>query len=159
MVSSSRRAGTGRAKSSRRGVPLESMTALFRQRGTPSEVIEHSIIVAKIAKGIASQIARKKSKIGGLKLESTPSQIYSAGWLHDFVKTKAGYDENHASHAGKLLRRRHGEIATIVGSHGYTNLLRKNLTLAEKIMIYCDLRVSGNKIVSLEERFINRSIK
>ena len=110
-------------------------------------IMQHSIMVCKVALSISKNLNRNGEK---LNLD----MIRAAALLHDITKTislKTG--ENHAETGSQLLiRAGYRDIAEIVAKHINPETSGKPITEA-KIVSYADKRVMHDKVVSLDERF------
>jgi len=125
---------------------------LYWDHNTPPKVIVHSTLVGRLAKSLAEQIAENKK----LKLETSPDHLYYAGLLHDVAKNPKKrsneFDPEHSWAGGRAVFQADKEVAKIAGYHDFLNIARKDLSFDQKLLIYCDLRIVGGKIVPLKTR-------
>ena len=120
--------------------------AILAKNKTPSNVIEHSEAVCKVAEEIAGNLIKK-----GIKVNK--KLVVAAALLHDVVREK----ENHVLEGAKLIRKMgFPEVADVISKHslhGIEDPAKQPRTYEEKIVFYADKRAKGGKIVSMEERF------
>ena len=120
--------------------------AILNKNKTPSNVIEHSKKVCKVAEEIAEKLIKN-----GVDLNK--DLVIAAALLHDIERAK---DDHVAEGANLLKRMGFKEISEVVKKHSLYKLQQRNRqpkTWEEKIVFYADKRVMGNKIVSLKKRF------
>ena len=119
---------------------------ILNKNKTPSNIIEHSKAVCKLAEDIAEKLIKKGFKVN-------KRLVIAAALLHDIEKGK----DNHMIVGAKLLKSMgFPEVSEVAKKHSLYQIENKDVqprTIEEKIIFYADKRVKGNKIVSLEERF------
>ena len=124
----------------------EECLVLLNKNKTPSKIIEHSKTVCKVAEDIAEKLIRK-----GVKLNK--KLVIASALLHDIERAR----EHHVVEGVKLLKNLgFPDVAKVIKKHSLYKLQQKNRqphSWEEKIVFYADKRVTGDKIVSLEERF------
>jgi len=132
--------------------------ALLEKYKIPGNIIEHCKAVSRKASEVSERInARGKAKVDCQKMRV-------AGLLHDIGKVsflkEDGEEESgierHELESGRILEREGlPEIADIVVKHGMQTLIGSptELTLEQKIIIYADANVVGDKRCSLKERY------
>jgi len=124
----------------------EECLKILKDNKTPSNVIEHSKVVCRLAVEIADKLEKKGMKINR-------ELIIAASLLHDIQRV----EDDHIVEGVNLLNRLgFPKIAEIIKKHGLTHLHKeehKPVTIEEKIVFYADKRIKGSEIVSLKERF------
>jgi putative nucleotidyltransferase with HDIG domain len=119
------------------------------QHGMLKNIIDHSIVVTKVALYVAMELKKKGQRIDlGL--------VEAASLLHDLTKSEClKTKEDHARTGAQLLKKMGYErVGEVVAEH--IHLSEKNdpsLITEEEIVNYADKRVQHDRIVSLEERF------
>jgi|SRR3989338_7941824 len=120
--------------------------AVLTKNKTPSNVIEHSKAVCRVAEEIANKLIEK-----GIKVNKR--LVIAAALLHDIEREK----KDHIEEGAKLIKSLgFPEVSEVISKHSLykiENPERQPNTYEEKIVFYADKRAKGNKIVSLEERF------
>ncbi|MBU3904947.1 MAG: HDIG domain-containing protein [Nanoarchaeota archaeon] len=119
-------------------------------------IMEHSLVVNKIAMFLAKKLKEKQININ-------IDLIDRASLLHDIAKSNEIRSPDRKSgllHAQMgydiLIKEGYPEIAEIIRKHVLSAVLEEsieNWTWEEKIVQYADDRIDHNKIVSLYERF------
>ena len=123
----------------------EECLALIRENNAEN-VVQHSLVVNKVAMLIAKKLREKGEKID-LKL------IDRASLLHDIDKIESLRNGNHGIIGEKILKEKGlHKIAKIVRKHVLDQVLGGFDSWEEKIVFYADKRVVNDKIVSLGER-------
>ena len=124
----------------------EQCLKILKDSKTPSNVIEHSKAVCKVALDLANKLEKKEVKIN-------KDLVIAASLLHDVKKV----EKDHILAGARLLNELgFPEVADVIKKHGLANINEeesKPKTIEEKIVFYADKRVRGNKLVSLKERF------
>ena len=112
-------------------------------------IMEHSIVVARVAEVITNSLIRAGKN--QLSLE----KVIAGSLLHDIGKTAClNNDDDHAARGFEICLSHNLEpIADIVAEH----VILKNFTpesgfTEKEIVYYADKRVNHNQVVSLEER-------
>ena len=118
---------------------------ILNKNKTPSNVIEHSRTVCKLAEDVAEKLIKK-----GIKVNK--KLLAASALLHDIEREK----DNHVIEGAKLLKSMgFCEISETTRKHSLHEIEKEKnrpLSVEEKILFYADKRVIGNKIVSLKER-------
>ncbi len=118
------------------------MKMLIEQK-TPQNVVEHTLVVNKIAVFLA-----KKLKEAGVNINV--ELVDTASLLHDM--TKPG--EDHARDAEKILKEKgFPEIAEVVGFHDFKGVIEETSNFEAKLLQYADKRCGKVNIVSLDKRY------
>ena len=127
----------------REDIPTErECEALWVQFGTPEKVINHSRMVAQVARLLAVHL-----NLAGLDLNL--DLIVAAGCLHDLAKDRP----NHAREAGRLLAELgYVRVAEIVASH-MDICFRKGVVTEADLVYLADKCVAGDRLAQLEDRF------
>ncbi len=127
----------------REDIPTErECEALWVQFGTPEEVINHSRMVAQVARLLAVHI-----NLAGLDLNL--DLIVAAGCLHDLAKGRP----DHAREAGRLLAELgYVRVAEIVASH-MDIYFRKSVVTEADLVYLADKCVAGDRLAQVENRF------
>ena len=122
----------------------EQCLQILKNNKTPSNVIEHSKAVCKVAESIVKKLAKK-----GLKFNK--ELVVAAALLHDIERLKP----NHvAAGANLVMKLGYPEVAKVMRKHTLHKIKgNEPKTMEEKIVFYADKRVKHDKIVSLEERY------
>ncbi len=119
---------------------------ILNKNKTPSNVVEHSKTVCKVAEDIADKLTKKGVSVN-------KDLVIAAALLHDIERLK----DSHVAEGAKLLKSMgFPEVSEVIRKHSLYNLedpKKQPKTVEEKIVFYADKIVKGNKIVSLEERF------
>ena len=120
--------------------------AMLRSNNTPSNVIEHSIAVCKVAEAIVDHLIAKGIPIN--------KELVCAGaMLHDIEKTK----KNHVQTGAELVEKLgFPEVSKIIARHSLYNFQNEEVqphSFEEKIVFYADKRLIGSNVVQVEERF------
>ena len=122
---------------------------LLKEYKVPENIVAHILQVNRVAMFLAKKLKEKGEKIN-LEL------VDAASLLHDLDKHMTfNEDSGHGEKAAEILESLgFAEVAPIVRKHITTTVLRSPLkTWEEKLVYYADMRVKGNKIVTVEERF------
>lgn len=118
---------------------------ILKRNKTPSNVIEHSRTVCKLAEDVAEKLIKK-----GIKVNK--KLLAASALLHDIEREK----DNHVIVGAELLKSMgFSEISEIIRKHSLYKIEDEEVqpkTVEEKILFYADKKVKGNEIVSLEER-------
>ncbi|MDX1776219.1 MAG: HDIG domain-containing protein [Desulfobulbales bacterium] len=122
---------------------------LMEQYHMLPNIMEHSIVVARVAEVITNSLIRAGKN--QLSLE----KVIAGSLLHDIGKTAClNNDDDHAARGFEICLSHNLEpIADIVAEH----VILKNFTpesgfTEKEIVYYADKRVNHNQVVSLEER-------
>ena len=116
---------------------------------TPQNIIEHVIVVNKVAVFLAKKLKKKGIKLN-LRL------VDKASLLHDLDKWLCINDKSlkHGFETEKMLAEKgYPEIGFYARQHVAELILGELKTWEEKIINYADKRVLHDQIVSLKERF------
>lgn len=128
---------------------IEECFILMKQMAMPDHILRHSLLVANIAKTIATDF-------GASGIPVDVELVESAALLHDIGKARALVTkEDHGVLGAKLLTDEgYGELAPIVLGHiGLTSFDEDEPFTETLIVNYSDKRVMHDTIVSLEVRF------
>jgi len=122
---------------------------MMDQYGMLRNIIDHSIVVTKVALYVAMGLKKKGQRID-------LSLVEAASLLHDLTKSEClTTKEDHARTGSQVLKKMGYErVGEVVAEH--IHLSGKNdpsLITEEEIVNYADKRVQHDRIVSLEERF------
>ena len=123
---------------------------LLWHHNVPQNIIRHSIAVGRLAAEIGAKLKAKGKKIDLNLLDR-------ACILHDIGKLAAiqsGREHGEIGY-GILLKHGYNEVAEVIRKHPLHCILdskNRPRTWEEKILYYCDKRVSEHKVVSLKER-------
>ncbi|MFB3884989.1 MAG: HD domain-containing protein [Thermodesulfobacteriota bacterium] len=123
----------------------------MHQQRMLGNIMDHSIEVARVALYLATELRKKGQRVDlGL--------VEAASLLHDITKSEClKTKEDHARTGSELLKKLGYErVGEIVAEH--IRLSKKNdasRITEEEIVNYADKRVQHDRIVSLEERFID----
>ncbi len=124
----------------------EECLRILAGNNTPSNIIEHSKAVCKVAEEIAGNLIKK-----GIKVNK--ELVIAASLLHDVERLK----KNHVIEGASLIRSMgFPEVAGVMSKHSTHKIedpAQQPRTYEEKIVFYADKRAKGDEIVSLEERF------
>jgi putative nucleotidyltransferase with HDIG domain len=126
----------------------EQCLGFYKEINTPENIINHVMVVNKIAVFLAKKLKEKKVKID-LKL------VDAASLLHDLDKWLCINDKTlrHGIETEKILKEKgFPEIGFYAKQH-IAEFLKEDATWEEKIICYADKRVLDVKIVSLKKRF------
>ena len=118
---------------------------LLKEYRVPENIVAHILQVNRVAMFLAKKLKEKGEKIN-LEL------VDAASLLHDLDKHMTfNEDSGHGEKAAEILESLgFAEVAPIVRKHITTAVLRSPLkTLEEKLVYYADMRVKGNKIVTV----------
>ena len=122
---------------------------IFKEHKVPQNIIEHCLMVNKIAVFLAEKLKQKGIEINIELLDR-------ASLLHDLDKIPTL--NNHVEH-GKLsekimIEKSYPELGKLISVHTCENI-KKGLvnTWEEKLLNYADMRVLNDKIVSAHKRF------
>jgi putative nucleotidyltransferase with HDIG domain len=127
----------------------EECFSLMEQQGMLPNIVRHSVMVEKVAVGIAKALNKAGHDVD-------LSELSAAALLHDITKTKSiQTHENHAISGEQFLKALgYPRIGEIVGRHIELPIAVANGPLSsEEIVNYADKRVLHEDIVTLEERF------
>src|SRR3989338_9030746 len=128
----------------------EQCLQILKNNKTPSNVIEHCKVVAKVAEGIAEKLIKKGRKVN-------KELVIAGALLHDIERHK----DNHVARGAELVKKfGYPEVAKVVSKHTlYEVEIEENQpkTFEEKIVFYADKRVKNDKVVSLKGRYDDRS--
>ena len=124
----------------------EECMQILAKNKTPSNVIDHSKAVCKIAEEITDNLIKKGFNVN-------KDLVIVSALPHDTERVK----DNHVEEGAKLLKAMgFPEIANIVKKHSLNGIDKEEnqpQTYEEKIILYADKRVIKDKIVTLKERF------
>ena len=124
----------------------EQCLQILKNNKTPSNVIEHCKVVAKVAEGIAEKLIKKGRKVNR-------ELVVAGALLHDIERHK----DNHVARGAELVKKfGYPEVAKVVSKHTlYEVEIEENQpkTFEEKIVFYADKRVKNDKVVSLKGRY------
>ena len=127
----------------------EECIKLLRKHHATENVIEHSLMVSKIAKHLAEKLAKKS-------VEINVDLVEKAALLHDIGKIKCINDNNEREHGKKaediLKKEGYPEVAFLAKMHMITRVDELK-TWEEKVVFYSDKRISRRKVVSLKKRY------
>ncbi len=118
--------------------------ALLEERRVPEAIVRHGMAVSAVAHRLALRLNE-----AGLRLDI--ALVRAAGLLHDLAKGAP----DHARAGARLLRRLgHPRVAAAVASH--MDIEREaGLPLDEAAVVYlADKLVRGDRVVSIQERFL-----
>ncbi len=121
----------------------------YKEQNTPQNMIEHVILVNKIAVFLAKKLKENGEKID-IKL------VDAASLLHDLDKWICVNDKSlkHGFESERILTEKgFPEIGYYARQHVAEFITFGYKTWEEKVIAYADKRVNGDKIVSLKERF------
>ena len=123
---------------------------MLREHKNPENIIEHSLMVNKIANYLAKKLNENGEKID-LDL------VDRASLLHDIAKfISIDSDLWHGEKGYEILMEKgYPEIALITKEHALSEILKKGSLKSResRIVYYADKRVNNEIIVSLKERF------
>jgi putative nucleotidyltransferase with HDIG domain len=118
---------------------------ILNKNKTPSNVIEHSKVVCKVAEDVAEKLIKKGVNVN-------KELVVAAALLHDIERGK----DDHVIEGAKLLKSMgFCEISETTRKHSLHEIEKEKnqpLSAEEKILFYADKRVKGDKIVSLDKR-------
>ncbi|MFZ2025488.1 MAG: HD domain-containing protein [Microgenomates group bacterium] len=125
--------------------------ALWQTYALPEQKQKHSLLVARVARWIATQIEQKKGICISKEL------VYVAGLLHDIDKNISGLPgETHPDCGVRILTELgYDEVAGIVRTHPLHAILDSNIapkSLEEKIVYLAD-KMTKYEVISVDERF------
>lgn len=124
---------------------------LLKKYNMPENIIQHTLMVNKIAVFLAEKLYEKGEKI------FVPT-VDSASLLHDIGKIKAikGEAESHVAEGYEILQKENLiSEAIICRKHGTLsplNPITKPKSWEEKVVYYADKRVLHDKLCSIQER-------
>ncbi|NTU48162.1 MAG: NTP transferase domain-containing protein [Syntrophobacteraceae bacterium] len=130
------------------GIPTEKeCLAIWELRGTPEPTIDHSRVVAEVARLLAVHLNLK-----GLQLNT--DLIMAAGHLHDIAKG----EPDHAQAGAAFLRQLgYGRVADTVACH--MDIVMNDEGIDESALLFlADKCVKDDRIVSPQDRF-NRALE
>jgi putative nucleotidyltransferase with HDIG domain len=112
-------------------------------------IVEHSLVVAKVALYLSKALNERGQRIDvGL--------VEAASLLHDITKTEClTTKQDHAQTGAQVLTAMgYGRVARIVAQHVHLLEEGRTFTVTEaEVVYYADKRVRHDQVVSLEERF------
>ncbi|MFP4036266.1 MAG: HD domain-containing protein [Desulfobacteraceae bacterium] len=127
---------------------VEKCLEVIREVGMPEHILEHSLMVERVARVLC--LAHLEKGVP-LSLEKA-----SAGaLLHDIAKAECLHsDRDHAEVGGEICSSKgFWEIAEIIAEHVRLSNYTPDGPVTEKeIVYYADKRVNHNRVVSLDER-------
>jgi uncharacterized protein len=129
----------------------EECLRLMSQCGMLENIVEHSLKVAKVALFLSVELNKKGHRID-LDL------VEAASLLHDLTKTEClRTKEDHAKTAYQLLEKLgYNRVGQVVAEHIVLSAGKDPCRVTEEEVVnYADKRVRHDRIVSLEERFID----
>jgi putative nucleotidyltransferase with HDIG domain len=119
---------------------------ILNKNKTPSNVIEHSKAVCRVAERIADRLIKRGVKVN-------KKLVIAAALLHDIERA----EDNHVIRGFRLLSKLgYKEVANTMRKHSLYKVGVKNnqpKTWEEKIIFYADKRCIGSRAVSLKKRF------
>jgi len=120
---------------------------ILEENNVPTNVIEHSKTVTKVAVFLAKELKKTGEKINVALLEA-------AAMLHDLDKIKTlDNGHQHGEVSFEILSNDYKEVAELIKKHRFHCVLDNQLqTWEEKIINYSDARCQEDEIVSLDER-------
>ncbi|HVO83339.1 MAG TPA: HD domain-containing protein [Syntrophobacteria bacterium] len=127
---------------------VEECYALMAECRMLDNIREHSVIVARVAELIASDLVRAGVDIA-------LDKIIAGALLHDIGKTMCLEQGGDHAQVGRdiCLQRQLHEVADIVGEHVRLRDFQPQGKISEKeIVYYADKRVNHSSVVSLDER-------
>lgn len=127
----------------------EDCLKLMTQKGMLDHIVDHSLVVAKVALFLSVRLNGKGQKLD-LPL------VEAAALLHDLTKTECLQTrEDHALTGSRLLKEMgYQRIGEVVAEHIYLSKpMDPSRVTEEEVVNYADKRVRHDRIVSLEERF------
>ncbi len=127
----------------------EECIELLKKNCATDNVIEHSIMVSKIAKHLAEKLVKKGIKVNVELVEK-------AALLHDIGKIKCIKNNNERGHGKKaeeiLKNAGYPELGKLAKMHMLSRVDELK-TWEEKVVFYADKRISRRKVVSLKKRY------
>ena len=123
----------------------------MNQFGMLENIINHSIEVANVALFLSMELNKKGQRIDYDLVEAS-------SLLHDLTKTEClKTREDHAMTGGQLLKKMGYErVGEVVAEHIQLSAGKDPLWVSEEELVnYADKRVQHDRIVPLEERFID----
>ncbi len=125
--------------------------ALMRRYRMPEHIQRHSFMVAEFVRHLVERLQHKNHPLNvGL--------LHSASLLHDIGKARSlQTGENHGELGAQILEEwGYLPVAPIVREHTTMDSQRVRGPLNESILVnYADKRVRHDKVVTLEERFLD----
>ncbi len=124
---------------------------LLNQTGMPPHIQEHSILVAEIALYLGRLLNQNSIRLNIELLEA-------GALLHDIAKARSlATGENHAELGARMVHDLgYGRLAPIVQEHVHLDSTRADGPVTESLLVnYSDKRVKHDRIVTLEERFLD----
>jgi putative nucleotidyltransferase with HDIG domain len=129
---------------------LEASFSLLREHMVPIHIVSHSVMVAKISLVLGEAV-------NAAGCQQNFALLAAAGVLHDIAKfatLKTG--EDHARAGADWLKARGLEaVARVVGQHVRLQLDVDKPVDEVELVFYADKRVQHEKIVTLEQRFVD----
>ncbi len=123
----------------------EECLVILTKNKTPSNVIEHSKSVYKVAEETADKLIAKG-------MDVNKRLVIAAALLHDVERGK----EDHVVAGANLIRSMgFPEVARVMLKHGLYRIENEDVqpkTTEEKIVFYADKRCTGSRVVTLRER-------
>ena len=126
---------------------LDECLDLITRHGMLENIREHSILVMKVARAIASHV-RPETPV-------STDLVVAGALLHDITKTQSLVTHEHHDKTGETLLRSIGmfSVGRIVGEHVEITHFEPDGPLREsEIVHYADKRVKHSTIVTLRER-------
>ncbi|OGP63965.1 MAG: hypothetical protein A2170_12265 [Deltaproteobacteria bacterium RBG_13_53_10] len=121
------------------------------QHGMLGHIMDHCIEVAKVALFLSNELNKRGQKID-LNL------VEASSLLHDLTKTLClKTKEDHAKTGAVVLKALgYVRVGEVVGEHVHLSRERDPFVISEEEVVnYADKRVRHDRIVSLDERFID----
>ncbi len=119
---------------------------ILGERGLPGPVLEHALVVAGVSGRIAECLNSR-----GCRLHL--GTVMAASLLHDIARG----EEDHARQGGRFVARLgYPEVADIIASHMTLDPDQESQTNERAVVYLADKLVSGNRVVSLDERLRDR---
>lgn len=127
---------------------IERCLAVIREIGMPDHILEHSLMVERVARVLALAHLERGACL-------SPGKVAAGALLHDIAKAECLHsDRDHAEVGGDIcIQKGFDEIADIVAEHVRLRDYRRDAPVNEKeIVYYADKRVNHHRVVSLDER-------
>jgi len=122
---------------------------LMDQRGMLKNIVEHSLVVAKVALHLSKALNKEGQWID-------VDLVEAASLLHDITKTESLVTQtDHAETGSKFLAAMgYEKVGEVVAQHVRLMEGRQSSRVSEEeVVYYADKRVRHDQIVSIEERF------
>ncbi|MBN2423100.1 HDIG domain-containing protein [Candidatus Woesearchaeota archaeon] len=123
---------------------------LLKKEQTPENIMNHSLMINKIAVFLAKKLNEKGINVN-IEL------VDAASLLHDVKKweeIKNNSKTHHGIEAYNLFKHKYPELANVIKKHMLYEIIDSGLdSWEEKLVHYADRRVNHDKLVSLKQRF------